>query len=215
VGGIYNTADSASDVTVNFSDLGLSGSAAVRDLAARSDLGNSSGSWTASNIPAHGSRLIKLSGATGGTTGGTGGTTPPTTTPPPTTPPANSGAIKGVQSGKCVDVNGGNTADGATVTLYTCNGQSNQTWASSGGTLRSLGKCLDITGGGTANNTYVELWSCNGGANQQWTVNSDGTIRNPASGRCLDAAGGGTGNGTRLIIWDCSGQSNQKWTYGS
>jgi len=46
---------------VNWSDLGLSGSHAVRDLVSRTDLGSFSGSWTASSVPAHGSRLIKVS----------------------------------------------------------------------------------------------------------------------------------------------------------
>lgn len=192
--GLYNTGGSSASITANFSSLGLSGTAAVRDLNSRTDLGNATNSWTATNIPAHGSRLIKLTGATGGGGGGTG-------------------PITGVGSGKCVDVNGSNSTDGAVVTLWTCNGGTNQTWTRTAGTLQSLGKCLDITGGGTANNTPVELWSCNGGANQQWTSPGDGTLRNPASGRCLDASGGGTANGTKLIIWDCnSSQSNQQWT---
>ncbi|MBM9503488.1 glycoside hydrolase family 27 protein [Actinacidiphila acididurans] len=192
--GVFNTGSAAATVSVAFSSLGLTGSASVRDLAARADLGTATGSWTANSVPAHGSRLVKLTGA------GIAG-------------PGGSGPVTGAGSGKCMDVNGGNTADGATVTLYTCNGGTNQTWTRTGGTFQSLGKCLDVTGGGTANNTNVELWSCNGGGNQQWTTPGDGTIRNPASGRCLDAAGAGTGDGTRLIIWDCNGQSNQKWSY--
>jgi hypothetical protein len=191
--GVYNTGSSTTDITVTFNSLGLSGTATVRDLDARTDLGTATGSWTAAGVPAHGSRLIKLTGAS--SSGG------------------SRGPIVGAGSGKCVDVNGSNTADGATVTLYTCNGQPNQTWTRTGGTLQSLGKCLNITGGGTADDTPVELWSCNGGANQQWTTPGDGTIRNPASGRCLDASGGGTANGTQLIIWDCNGQSNQRWSY--
>jgi hypothetical protein len=38
------------------------------------------------------------------------------------------GTIVGVQSGKCPDVNGASTADGALVIVYTCGGASNRTW---------------------------------------------------------------------------------------
>jgi hypothetical protein len=58
---VYNLGSSSTNITVNWSSLGLSGSKTVRDLVARADLGSFSSSWTASNVPAHGSRLIKLS----------------------------------------------------------------------------------------------------------------------------------------------------------
>jgi hypothetical protein len=48
------------NITVNFGNVGVSGTRDVRDVDARQDLGNFSGSWTASNVPAHGSRLIKI-----------------------------------------------------------------------------------------------------------------------------------------------------------
>lgn len=38
------------------------------------------------------------------------------------------GSVIGVQSGLCLDVTGGSTADGALVQLWTCNGGSNQRW---------------------------------------------------------------------------------------
>ena len=188
---VYNTGSTASDITVNWASLGLNGSPAVRDLVSRSNLGTFSGGWTARNVPAHGSRLIKLTGATAGP----------------------SGTITGI-GGKCVDVSGG-TADGTAVTLWTCNGGANQTWTRAGGAFESLGKCLDVTGGATANNTKVELWTCNGSGAQQWNTPGDGTLRNPQSGRCLDVAGGGTSDGTPLIIWDCHGGPNQQWKYPS
>ncbi|WP_127353979.1 RICIN domain-containing protein [Actinacidiphila soli] len=101
------------------------------------------------------------------------------------------------------------------ITMYTCNGQSNQFWSHIGNTFQSLGKCLNVTGGGTANSTRVQLWTCNNSGAQQWTAPGDGTLRNPQSGRCLDAAGGGTADGTPVIIYDCNGGSNQLWTYPS
>ncbi len=54
----------ASSITVNWGDLGLTSasSATVRDAVARQDLGTYSTSFTATNIPAHGSRLLVIQG---------------------------------------------------------------------------------------------------------------------------------------------------------
>jgi hypothetical protein len=75
--------------------------------------------------------------------------------------------------GKCLDVSGNSTADGAKVQLWSCNGGANQNWqASTDGSLRNprSGKCLDVSGGGSSDGTLVNLWSCHGGANQKWTL---------------------------------------------
>ncbi|GLW22555.1 lectin [Microbispora triticiradicis] len=124
------------------------------------------------------------------------------------------GPIKGVGSGRCLDVNGASQANGATVLIWDCNGQSNQQWtATSASELRVYGnKCLDVNGGGTADGTSVIIWDCNGQNNQKWRINSDGTITAVGAGKCLDVSGAGTANGTRVQIWTCNGGSNQKWT---
>lgn len=127
------------------------------------------------------------------------------------TPVPNGAQVRGV-GGKCLDVNGGSSANGTAVQLWTCNSTDAQGWtASSDGTLRALGKCLDVTASGTANGTKVALWGCNGGANQKWQAYNGG-YRNPLSGRCLDAPGFASADGTALDIWDCDGGVNQKWT---
>jgi hypothetical protein len=115
-------------------------------------------------------------------------------------------------AGKCLDVNGASTADGATVQIWGCGDTANQLWSAyTDGTLRSMGKCLDAAGWGTANGTKVQTWTCNGGSNQVWQPYNGG-YRNPASGRCLDVPGSSTADGTQLQLWDCNGGSNQKWT---
>ncbi|ATL81267.1 glycoside hydrolase family 16 protein [Streptomyces malaysiensis subsp. malaysiensis] len=122
------------------------------------------------------------------------------------------GAITGV-GGKCVDVAGGNNANGTAVQLYDCNGSAAQQWSvGSDGTIRALGKCLDVASGGTADGTLVQLWDCNGSAAQQWAVPAARDIVNPQANKCLDATGGSSANGTRLQIWTCTGAANQKWT---
>jgi hypothetical protein len=66
---VYNLGGSPADITVNFSTLGLAGAHPVRDVVARTDLGTITGSWTATNVPAHGSRLVKVDNAGGAPAG--------------------------------------------------------------------------------------------------------------------------------------------------
>jgi hypothetical protein len=110
--------------------------------------------------------------------------------------------------GKCVDVNGGSSADGTPLVIWTCNGGANQQWTREGSTLRSLGKCM--TAAGTADGSAVQLSTCTGSAAQTWTVGANGSLT--TSGKCLDANGAGTADGTRLILWTCHGGTNQRWT---
>jgi hypothetical protein len=120
--------------------------------------------------------------------------------------------IAGDNTAKCVDDNGGSSANGTKIQMWDCNnGTTTQNWTiETDGTIRINGSCLDITGAGTANGTLTELWTCNGGANQQWLA-VNGMLINPVSGRCLDDPGFTTTNGTQLEIWDCNGGSNQQW----
>ncbi|MEV5320925.1 lectin [Streptomyces sp. NPDC052687] len=123
-----------------------------------------------------------------------------------------SGEVKGV-NGKCLDVDGGQTADGTKVQVWTCNGSAAQRWTVGGdGSLKALGKCLDVSGGGSADGTRIQLWTCNGTGAQKWAAQSDGTVRNPQSGKCLDASGGTWNDGTAVHLWTCHTGPNQKWT---
>ncbi|MFE5401391.1 non-reducing end alpha-L-arabinofuranosidase family hydrolase [Streptomyces sp. NPDC056580] len=127
---------------------------------------------------------------------------------------ASSGALRGVGSGRCLDVPGASQTDGTYLQIYDCWGGTNQQWTSTdSGQLTVFGsKCLDVPGHATTAGTRVQIWACSGGANQQWRVNSDGTIVGVESGLCLEATGSGTANGTAVRIWTCDGGGNQKWT---
>jgi endo-1,4-beta-xylanase len=141
--------------------------------------------------------------APGTPTGGTTGTT-------------GTGEIKGLASGRCVDINGSTTANGTQAQLWDCNGQTNQRWThTSGKQLKIYGdKCLDAKNRGTTNGTAVIIWDCNGGANQQWNINTNGTITGVQSGLCLDAVGAAKAkaNGTKIQLYSCASVDNQKWT---
>ncbi|MCG6499491.1 non-reducing end alpha-L-arabinofuranosidase family hydrolase [Kitasatospora sp. A2-31] len=127
---------------------------------------------------------------------------------------ATSGALRGVGSGRCLDVQNAGQSDGASVQIWDCSNGTNQQWtATSGNQLTVYGnKCLDVPGHATTAGTRVQIWTCSGGANQQWRVNADGTVVGVESGLCLDVTGAGTANGTAVQIWTCNGGSNQNWT---
>ncbi|MGW4641721.1 RICIN domain-containing protein, partial [Sphaerisporangium sp. NPDC004334] len=144
-------------------------------------------------------------------------TVTPTVTPTPTPTPTGggNGAIRGVGSGRCLDVPNASTTDGTQVQLWDCNGQTNQKWSStSASEIRVYGnKCLDA--GGSGNGAKIQIYSCHGGDNQKWRVNSDGSITGVQSGLCVDAVGAATGNGTKIQLYSCNGGGNQKWTWAS
>ncbi|WP_372351306.1 glycoside hydrolase family 27 protein [Streptomyces sp. KL116D] len=58
---VYNMGSSPASISVDFKDLGVHGPQRLRDVVARENLGSFKRGWTASDVPAHGSRLIKLS----------------------------------------------------------------------------------------------------------------------------------------------------------
>lgn len=61
---LLNRLSTAQNITLNWSSLGLANSnqADVRDLWAHADLGNFTGGFTATNIPPHGSVMLKITG---------------------------------------------------------------------------------------------------------------------------------------------------------
>ena len=82
-------------------------------------------------------------------------------------------------SGKCLDVTGRSTANGAVLQQWTClTGQSssNQGWffipAARSGYYTVVNvnsnKCLDVTDRSTANGAIIQQYTCNGGTNQEW-----------------------------------------------
>ncbi|MEU3316832.1 non-reducing end alpha-L-arabinofuranosidase family hydrolase [Streptomyces sp. NPDC006662] len=133
----------------------------------------------------------------GGATGGTG-----------------TGAVKGVASGRCIDIDNSSTANGTQAQLWDCNGQTNQRWTYTAGKQLTVygDKCLSALADGTANGTAAVIADCTGGPGQQWNLNTDGTISGVQSGLCLDAVGGGTANRTRIQLYSCWSGGNQKWT---
>lgn len=136
-----------------------------------------------------------------------------TVTPGAGGPGGSSGVLRGLGSGRCLDVPNASQTDGTSVAIWDCNGGSNQQWTSTaGGQLVVYGNtCLDVPGHATAAGTRVAIWTCNGGANQQWRLGADGAVVGVESGLCLDVSGAATGNGSAVALWPCTGGSNQRW----
>ncbi|MFC4537131.1 RICIN domain-containing protein, partial [Sphaerisporangium dianthi] len=117
---LLNRTTSSAAITARWSDLGLTGSATVRNPWTGTDAGTFSGGYTVT-VPAREAVLLTVTASEAG----------PSPTPTPTSG-TGTGAIKGVGSGRCVDVTGGSQANGAQAQIYDCNGQAGQQWTSTG-----------------------------------------------------------------------------------
>lgn len=135
----------------------------------------------------------------------------PTTTSPPS---GTTTAIRGVGSGRCMDVPNGNFSFGNQVQLWDCNGTLSQSWTyTSYRELHIYRKgCLEATG--TTAGSPVKFNGCYSRTSEHWNFRSDGSITDDRSGLCLDATGGYTTNGTKLQMWPCNGTVAQQWIRG-
>jgi endo-1,4-beta-xylanase len=130
--------------------------------------------------------------------------------------------LSGVQSGKCVEVAGGSTADGARLQIATCNGSSRQQFrleSTDSGYYRiknvNSGRCADVISVSTADGAGIQQYSCWSGTNQQWSFAnvSRGIVRVTArhSGKVMDVDGSSTADGALLNQWPWANQTNQQF----
>lgn len=93
---LFNRSGGSANISVSWSEIGISGSASVRDLWAHQDLGSYSGSFSAT-VPSHGVVMVRI--------GGSGSTITPTPTEVPTnTPiPTNLGDVNSDGSTDIID----------------------------------------------------------------------------------------------------------------
>jgi hypothetical protein len=120
-----------------------------------------------------------------------------------------------VVAGKCLDVDGGGTANGALVQVWTCNDFGSQQWLlRQDGELLNVGsgRCLTPVSG--ADGAGLQLLDCTvGRADQVWTTpnqhGSLGELTGPGN-RCLDLPSGDVTKAT-LQMYDCNGTVPQQW----
>jgi hypothetical protein len=124
------------------------------------------------------------------------------------------GPIKlSMNSGFCVDVSGGSTANVAGVLIWPCHGGPNQQWQYTAGQLRVYGnKCLDVREGVDANGTALQIWDCTtGNGNQQWLREGD-HWRWAGHDKCVDLKEGKVANLNPVHLWTCdANNNNQRW----
>jgi hypothetical protein len=116
--------------------------------------------------------------------------------------------------GKCADVKGNSSANGAKVEIWTCSGSDQaESWKSSNGELVHNGKCLNDQRGGDKGSKVI-LYTCNRAPNEIWTHLANGEFVLKARGGklCLDDPASSTRNGTQLIVWTCKNVANQHWS---
>jgi hypothetical protein len=130
--------------------------------------------------------------------------------------------IAAKHSGKCLDVSGVATNNGANIYQWECHGGQNQRWTltdKGGGyytvTARHSNKCMDVEGVSNTNGANIYQYDCHGGPNQLWMFIPQGggyyMVTAKHSSKCLDVSGGGKGNGDNVHQWDCHGGDNQLW----
>ncbi|GAA3833820.1 ricin-type beta-trefoil lectin domain protein [Streptomyces coacervatus] len=202
---LLNRTSSAQNITVRWSDLGLTNaSATVRDLWARANVGSYGTSYTTS-VPAGGSVMLTVTGGTEASSSTYTGTS------------GFSGVVAGSTGVKVVDVSYTNNTSTARTGTLKVNGQGATTISfpptgSSPGTVsvevglsKGSANSLTFSGAPTLDSITVRPLP---GANGAQVVGKQ-------SGRCLDIYNNTITNGTQAELWDCNGGQNQAWTYTS
>ncbi|MBT2442116.1 RICIN domain-containing protein [Streptomyces sp. ISL-36] len=139
-----------------------------------------------------------------------------------TVDPSASYALVNRNSGKALDVYNLATNDGARITQWTRNDQTQQLWqfVDAGGGYyriksRHSGKVLDVQNRSTANGGPIVQWTDLNAGNQQWRLadSSDGYVRLIArhSDKALEVQGGSTADNANIVQYDDWGGSNQQW----
>ncbi|MEV3972894.1 RICIN domain-containing protein [Streptomyces sp. NPDC050698] len=209
---LFNRTGSAANITVRWSDLGLTtASATVRNAWTRTDAGSFATGYTTS-VPANDAVLLTVSG-----TEASGSTYEDTTT---ATTPTLTGVTVPAAGTKLVDItyaNGGSTVRKATIQV---NGQYKYVVAfpptGSSTTYRTVSVLAHLAKG--ANTVRFAAVSGNTAPDidalrVQGIPGTDGTaLVGGASNRCADIDKNTNVNGTQAQIWDCSGGRNETFT---
>lgn len=206
---LLNRTSSAQDITVRWSDLGLTGaSATVRDLWAQQNLGTHGTSYT-TGVPAGGSVMLKISGGTEAASSSYS--------------TSSTGRYTGVSAAATgldvVDIAYTNTASTTATATLQVNSQTATTIAfpPTGSAQGTVSVQVDLSKG-TSNSLTLSGPSLPalGAATVSTIPGTAGSlVVGKQSGRCADVYNNTITNGTQAELWDCSGGQNQAWTYTS
>ncbi len=129
------------------------------------------------------------------------------------------------KSGKCIDVPGASTANGALLQQWGCT--TGAAWqqfklvaAGSNYLLQNVssGKCIDVPGSSATSGVPLQQWGCVASqTNQQWKLAASGTntfqIINVGSGLCISDKDASTASGAAIIQETCTANSNKQWAF--
>ncbi|MCX5274647.1 polymorphic toxin-type HINT domain-containing protein [Streptomyces virginiae] len=129
-----------------------------------------------------------------------------------TSPGIGSVVVTGL-SGKCLDVQDGNTADGTPVQLLSCNETKPQQWRITGDTVQALGKCL------TSENGKAVLKACKPGEpSQKFTYRETDKALITGTNQCLTVPNDNDAEGNDLHTFTCASPAAtpaQQWSFGN
>ncbi|KOV11239.1 hypothetical protein ADK60_35565 [Streptomyces sp. XY431] len=125
-----------------------------------------------------------------------------------------------VVQGKCLDIRGASTAEGALLQEFSCKNDSNQRfWSDTGADgatelrVQKSGLCLEPT----TLNAYgsVIQRACSGAQTQRWELLPHGpnavVFKNRASGLCLQDYFSADGSRRDVNMWPCQESAYQQW----
>lgn len=200
---LLNRTNAAANMTVNFASLGLSSTVSVRDLWAKTNVGSFTTSYT-TNVPSHGSVMLKLTGSEAATGAITSGKT---------------FRISPKSNGLSLAVDGASTSNGANILQWDKGIAQNDKWvitATDSGYYKIMnvksGKALAIENASLSDGAKVFQWDYGTTGNDQWLIQglTQGyyKITNRLSGKSLNVANNSLISGGTFIQWPYAAADN-------
>jgi alpha-galactosidase len=200
---LFNRSESAANMTVNFTSLGLGATVAVRDLWQKANLGSFANSYTV-NVPSHGSVMLKLTGAEAITGAITSGKTY---------------RIVPKSTGLSAAVEAASMSNGADVVQWDYGSSQNDKWiltATTGGFHKIInvksGKALAVEAASLDDGARVLQWDYGTTGNDQWRIEGIGQgyykVTNKLSGKSLNVDNNSLISGGSFIQWPYSAADN-------
>ncbi|MDH6117703.1 alpha-galactosidase [Kitasatospora sp. GAS204A] len=194
---LFNLSSSAATVTAHFPDLGFSGSATVRDLWSHTELGSSTGTFSATLNP-HASRLLRVTPSTGSHY------------------TALHYNLVNAASGQYLGVSGASTGNDAGLIQAPADGTADQQWQlvpTGDGSYKidnvNSGLLANIPGNSTTTGTQLVQYQDDNAANSRWKLTSTGngsyTVTARSDGQNIDV------NGTSVVQAAPNGGADQQW----
>lgn len=127
-------------------------------------------------------------------------------------------------SGRCVDIEGGSRAVGASAIQWSCHNYQNQSFTIS--RINNLyeikvnhsNKCLGVKDASIQSTAKIVQQDCTYEPHQLWDIQGSGdnhTLRVSHTGMCLNIEYGSRNNLAKMIQYPCQGGSNEKWWLGA